>query len=95
MPTINILPLKKNTKPVIMHFHDEAYSYSKIQSVVLDKFDDIDVKTRNIDDHEDSFAMYNVLVVPTVIFIKEQEEKARWTTIVSYEDIRDTIDPYL
>jgi len=78
-----------------MHFHSEASPYSKIQSVVLDKVDDIDVKTRNIDDHENSFAMYDVSVVPTVIFIKEQEEKARWTTVVSYEDIRDTIDPYL
>jgi len=78
-----------------MHFHSEASPYSKIQSVVLDKFDDIDVKTRNINDHEDSFVMYDVSVVPTVIFIKEQKEQARWTTVVSYEDMRDTIDPYL
>jgi hypothetical protein len=85
----------ENTKPVIMHFHSEASPYSKIQSVVLDKFDDIDVKTRNIDDHEDSFAIYNVSVVPTVILIKKQKEQARWTTVVSYEDILDTIDSYL
>jgi len=95
MPSINIRSPAENTGPVIMHFHSEASPYSKIQSVALDKFDDIDVKTRNIDDHEDSFAMYDVLVVPTVIFIKEQDEKARWTTVVSYEDIRDTIDTYL
>ena len=95
MPSINIRRPTTNTESVIMHFHSEASPYSKIQSVVLDKFDDIDVKTRNIDDHEDSFAMYNISVVPTVIFIKEQDEKARWTTVVSYEDIRDTIDPYL
>jgi len=95
MPSINIRSTTTNTEPVIMHFHSEASPYSKIQSVVLDKVDDIDVKTRNIDDHENSFAMYDVSVVPTVIFIKEQEEKARWTTVVSYEDIRDTIDPYL
>jgi len=94
MPSINIISTT-NTDPVIIHFHSEASPYSKIQSVVLDKFDDIDVKTRNIDDHEDSFAMYDVSVVPTVIFIKEQDEKARWTTVVSYEDMRDTIDPYL
>jgi len=95
MPSINIVSPTTNTEPVIMHFHSEASPHSKIQSVVLDKFDKINVKTRNIDDHEDSFAMYNVSVVPTVIFIKEQDEKARWTTVVSYEDIRDTIDPYL
>jgi len=95
MRSINIWTPRENTEPVIMHFHSEASPYSKIQSVVLDKFDDIDVKTRNIDDHEDSFAMYDVSVVPTVIFIKEQDEKARWTTVVSYEDIRDTINPYL
>jgi hypothetical protein len=95
MPGINIISTTTNTDPVIMHFHSEASPYSKIQSVVLDKFDDIDVKTRNIDDHEDSFVMYDVSVVPTVIFIKKQDEKARWTTVVSYEDIRNTIDAYL
>jgi len=95
MPSINIWTPSANTEPVIIHFHSEASPYSKIQSVVLDRFDDINVKTRNIDDHEDSFAMYDVSVVPTVIFIKEQKEEARWTTVVSYEDIRDTINPYL
>jgi len=95
MPSINIRSPTANAEPTIIHFHSEESPYSKIQSVVLDKVDDVEVKTRNIDDHEDSFAMYNVLVVPTVIFIKEEKEQARWTTVVSYEDIRDTIDPYL
>jgi len=95
MPSINIRSPTENTGIVIMHFHSQESPYSKIQSVVLDKFDDIDVKTRNIDDHEDSFHIYNVSTVPTVIFIKEQDEKARWTTVVSYEKMRDTIDLYL
>jgi len=95
MPSINILSPTANAGPTIMHFHNEASPYSKIQSVVLDKFDDVNIKTRNIDDHEDSFSIYNVSTVPTVIFITGQEERARWTTVVSYEDIRDTIDPYL
>jgi len=95
MPNIILPSPTENNGAVLIHFHSEKFPYSKIQSFVLKRFDNIDVKTRTIDDHEDSFIIHGVSTVPTVIFIIEQKEQARWTTVVSYEDMRDTIDAYL
>jgi len=95
MPSIKIPFSKQRNKPILIHFHDENFSFSIIQSFILNKIDGVNVKTKYIKKDKNSFSKYNVSQVPTIVFVLNEKEILRWHGVVSCEDIRDTIDPYL
>jgi hypothetical protein len=97
MPKITILNKRKttNNEPTLIHFHDENSPHSRIQSVVMNKFDDIQVKVRDVHEHKDSFDMYEIDSIPTLIFIADNNEVKRWNHVVSHEEILNTVNQYL
>jgi thioredoxin 1 len=57
--------------------------------------DSVEIKKINVDENSDAAQQYNVRSIPTLVFIKDNDEKARFTGFQSKDKIVSKIDEML